>query len=79
MGPYTYRGRILEPVQGWTTHHSIVEFRGQWWLFYADASLSGGVGRLRSTKAREILYNQNGEISLAQPQPTVTQEQINGV
>jgi hypothetical protein len=27
MGPFTYAGRILEPVQGWTTHHSIVEFK----------------------------------------------------
>ena len=41
LGPFTYRGRILEPVIGWTTHHSIVEFRGKWYLFYHDASLSG--------------------------------------
>lgn len=78
MGPYTYRGRILDPVQGWTTHHSIVEFQGKWWLFYADASLSGGVGYLRSTKYREIMYNENGEIMLAQPQPMVTEAEING-
>ena len=30
LGPFTYQGRILEPVQGWTTHHSIVEFNGKW-------------------------------------------------
>ena len=30
LGPFTYQGRILEPVQGWTTHHSIVEFQGKW-------------------------------------------------
>lgn len=30
LGPFTYQGRILEPVQGWTTHHSIVEFEGKW-------------------------------------------------
>jgi len=77
MGPYTYRGRILDPVQGWTTHHSIVEFQGKWWLFYADASLSGGVGYLRST-IREIMYNESGEIMLAQPQPMVTEAEING-
>ena len=35
-GPFVYRGRILEPVIGWTTHHSIVEFKGKWYLFYHD-------------------------------------------
>ena len=27
-GPFVYQGKILTPVVGWTTHHSIVEFRG---------------------------------------------------
>ena len=31
-GPFTYRGKILEPVLGWTNHHSIVEFKGKWYL-----------------------------------------------
>ena len=35
-GPFHYRGHILLPVQGWTTHHSIVQADGRWWLFYAD-------------------------------------------
>ena len=34
MGPCTYRGRSMEPVIGWTTHHSIVEYEGKWYLFY---------------------------------------------
>lgn len=34
LGPYTYQGTILDPVKGWTTHHSIVEFEGKWYLFY---------------------------------------------
>lgn len=32
MGPFTYAGKILDPVQGWTTHHSIVEFKGKWYV-----------------------------------------------
>ena len=28
-GPFTYQGVILEPVIGWTTHHSIVEYHGK--------------------------------------------------
>lgn len=26
-GPFTYRGELLQPVVGWTTHHSIVEYQ----------------------------------------------------
>ena len=42
-GPFVFRGYVLNPVIGWTTHHSIVEFQGKWYLFYHDSSLSGGV------------------------------------
>ncbi|KAH8796873.1 putative xylosidase [Flagelloscypha sp. PMI_526] len=68
LGPFTYRGRILEPVLGWTTHGSIVEWKGKWWLFYHDATLSGGISNLRNVKMREILYDDEGSISLAEPQ-----------
>ena len=70
LGPFTYQGRILEPVLGWTTHHSIVEFEGKWYLFYHDVSLSGK-NHLRCVKAREIVYDGEGRIQLAQPQPQV--------
>jgi beta-xylosidase len=36
-GPYTYRGKVLDPVLGWTNHQSIVEYRGKWYLFYHDS------------------------------------------
>jgi beta-xylosidase len=64
LGPFTYRGRILEPVVGWTTHHSIVEFRGRWYLFYHDATLSKGETHLRCVKVREIFYDADGNIKL---------------
>ncbi|HET9747078.1 MAG TPA: glycoside hydrolase family 43 protein, partial [Chitinophagaceae bacterium] len=31
-GPFTYAGRILNPVVGWTSHHSLCEFNGRWYL-----------------------------------------------
>ncbi|EAU88005.2 beta-xylosidase [Coprinopsis cinerea okayama7 len=65
-GPFTYRGRILEPVLGWTTHHSIVEHEGKWYLFYHDCELSKGVDHLRSAKAVEIFYDEEGNIKPAQ-------------
>lgn len=64
FGPFRYRGRILEPVLGWTTHHSIVEFGGRWWIFYHDCELSKGVSHLRSVKVREIGYDDQGDIYL---------------
>ena len=56
-GPFTYQGVILEPVLGWTNHHSIGEFQGKWYLFYHDSSLSGGQTHLRSVKVTELHYN----------------------
>lgn len=66
-GPFTYAGRILEPVVGWTTHHSIAEWRGKWWLFYHDSVLSEGVTHLRSIKMAEITYDADGKIQTLQP------------
>jgi beta-xylosidase len=66
-GPFTFRGRILEPVTGWTTHHSIVEHNGRWWLYYHDASLSGGVSYKRSVKVRELFYEADGSIRTMTP------------
>lgn len=62
LGPFTYGGRILEPVLGWTTHHSIVEFEGRTYLFYHDCELSKGVNHLRSVKVKEIFYDDDGKI-----------------
>jgi hypothetical protein len=66
-GPFTYGGRILEPVVGWTSHHSIAEFRGKWYLFYHDSSLSNGVTHLRSIKVTELEYDANGFIKTIRP------------
>jgi len=61
-GPFTYKGVILTPVVGWTTHHSIVEFKGKWYLFHHDSVPSGGKTWLRSIKVVELEYNSDGTI-----------------
>lgn len=61
-GPFTYKGVILTPVVGWTTHHSIVEFKGKWYLFHHDSVPSGGRTWLRSLKVVELEYNDKDEI-----------------
>ena len=66
-GPFTYKGKILNPVVGWTSHHSICEFKGKWYLFYHDSSLSKGVTQLRSIKIAEIQYDEDGLIKTLDP------------
>lgn len=66
-GPFTYAGRILEPVVGWTSHHSICEFDGKWYLFYHDSSLSAGITHLRCIKVTEMEYDTNGYIKTIRP------------
>ncbi len=61
-GPFTYQGIILDPVLGWTNHHSIVEYQGKWWLFFHDSSMSGGKTHLRSVKMTELTHNPDGTI-----------------
>ncbi len=66
MGPFTYQGRILFPVQGWTTHCSIVEYpEGVPYLFYHDASLSMGDMYKRCIKYTPLSYNPDGTIPTA--------------
>ena len=66
-GPFTYRGRIMEPVIGWTTHHSIVEYHGKWYLFYHDCEFSNGINHRRTVKYTELKYNPDGTIQTIFP------------
>ena len=66
-GPFHYKGRILNPVVGWTSHHSICEIDGKSYLFYHDSSLSKGVTHLRCIKVKEIQYRSDGSIITFNP------------
>jgi hypothetical protein len=66
-GPFTYGGKILTPVIGWTTHHSICEYDGKWYLFYHDSILSKGITHLRSVKMTQIDYRDDGSIVTLNP------------
>jgi hypothetical protein len=61
-GPFTFKGIVLTPVVGWTTHHSIIEFNGSWYLFHHDSKPSGGKTWLRSIKLVELHYREDGTI-----------------
>lgn len=65
-GPFVYKGVVLNPVEGWTNHHSIVEIKGKWYLFYHDVQLSGKT-HLRNVKVAELKYNADGTIQTINP------------
>ena len=65
-GPSPTRGASSKPVEGWTTHHSIVDWKGKSWLFYADSQLSGQT-HLRNVKVTELTYNPDGTIQTINP------------
>lgn len=60
-GPFTYGGVILNPVVGWTTHHSVVEFKGKWYLFFHDSAISGKTW-LRSARFADLNHLPDGSI-----------------
>lgn len=73
LGPFTYRGVILDPVNSGTNHHSIVQYRGQWWLFYHTSDLSlynapfDHTGVRRSLAADPLFYSKDGAIQKVTP------------
>lgn len=66
-GPFQYAGRILEPVVGWTSHHSICAYNNEWYLFYHDSILSKGITHLRNIKVAKLEYDEEGKIVTMKP------------
>src|SRR5574344_1421629 len=64
MGPFEFKGVIMEesPVACWTNHHSIVEYKGQWYLFYHHNDYSPEFDKLRSARCDSLFFNADGTI-----------------
>ncbi|MFI3319537.1 MAG: family 43 glycosylhydrolase [Rikenellaceae bacterium] len=60
-GPFTYQGSILEHTGCTTTHGSIVEFKGNWYLFYHNQELSN-MGFRRSVAFDRLEFSEDGKI-----------------
>lgn len=69
MGPFIPAGVILDesPSGCWTVHHSIVEYKGQWYLFYHDRDLSPEFDKNRSIRADSLSFNKDGTIRKVTP------------
>lgn len=66
-GPWMWRGEVTGPAQNsFTIHPGIVEFRGDWYLFYHVGTLrvgdqAGGLGR-RAVAVEKLHFNPDGTI-----------------
>ena len=64
MGPYEYKGLIMteHPNGCWTNHHSIVNYKGQWYLFYHTNFFSPNDDKRRSVCIEKLSFNADGTI-----------------
>lgn len=61
LGPWTSQGVFLEATGCDTSHGSVVEYEGQWYLFYHNQKVSGA-GNLRSVCIDKLEFDENGAI-----------------
>lgn len=65
MGPFRYGGVIIDndgcDPNNWNNHGSIVEFKGQWYVFYHRTT--NGVKNLRKACVEPIFFNDDGSIN----------------
>ncbi|MBN2639536.1 MAG: family 43 glycosylhydrolase [Bacteroidales bacterium] len=62
LGPWKYKGILLESTNCDTSHGSVVEYKGQWYLFYHNSAISGR-GNLRSVCFDKITFNEDGTMN----------------
>ena len=69
MGPYEYKGLIMaEHANGcWTNHHSIINYKDQWYLFYHHNAYSPNDDKRRSAQIEKLYFNADGTIQEVKP------------
>jgi hypothetical protein len=69
MGPFKWAGVLLDESESgcWTVHQSIVDYQGQWYLFYHDRDLSPAFDKHRSIRADKLFFNPDGTIQKVTP------------
>ncbi len=69
LGPFKVTGVIMdESASGcWTNHHSLIQFKNQWYLFYHDKDYSPRFDKARSIRADSLFFNVDGTIKKVIP------------
>ena len=65
LGPWDFKGIIMAEHANrcWTNHHSFVEFRGQWYLFYHHNDFSPRDDKRRSACIERLTFRPDGTIN----------------
>lgn len=69
LGPFKRTGVIMDesPTGCWTNHHSVIQFKDQWYLFYHHNDYSPGFDKARSVRADSLFFNADGTIQKVAP------------
>ena len=69
MGPFEFKGIIMDesPTDCWTNHHSLVEYKDQWYLFYHHNDYSPEFDKNRSARVDSLFFNADGTIQKVTP------------
>ena len=68
-GPWEFKGVIMDEHENgcWTNHHSIVQYKGQWYLFYHNNAYSPSFDKNRSICCDSLTFNADGTIQKVIP------------
>lgn len=72
LGPWQCKGVFVDHTDVITMHGSVVKYKGQWYLFYHNGSLSGGIATNRSICFDPVYFNEDGTIKMVQQTLGVT-------
>lgn len=69
LGPFKVVGAIMDEWASgcWTNHHSLIELKNQWYLFYHHNDLSPQFDKNRSIRADSLSFNADGTIAKVMP------------
>jgi len=69
LGPFKTGGVIMDESESgcWTNHHSVIQFKNQWYLFYHDKNYSPNFDKARSVRADSLFFNNDGTIKKVIP------------
>ena len=69
LGPWDFKGIIMAEHSNrcWTNHHSILEYDGQWYLFYHHNDFSPDDDKRRSACIEPLSFNADGTIREVKP------------
>jgi hypothetical protein len=69
LGPWTYRGVFMNPTDSFCAHGSVVQYKGNWYVFYFTSNISGN-DWLRSIAVDQLYFNADGTIQTVVPTTT---------